>query len=212
MEDKKYPRVNIDEKMIKYNLVSALLLFIFVVVFFNDIPETNFEKFLDRFLIKDRGIYSQIYPFQSHILSNLLMILPIVSAFFLAKKIKFSYLSEKELNDLKITIEKNIIKIILIKIAGVLALSLSIFMCIFFIYIDYAPLDEVAIKTAFFRDSFATLIFLPYVFYGCSTLLMMFLIILFLHPINFLKYQYKVTYDKKDKIRLLMKNKRKNGK
>ncbi|THA11226.1 hypothetical protein, partial [Rodentibacter pneumotropicus] len=84
--------------------------------------------------------------------------------------------------------------------------------CIFFIYIDYAPLDEVAIKTAFFRDSLATLIFLPYVFYGCSTLLMMFLIILFLHPINFLKYQYKFTYDRKAKISLLMKNKRKNGK
>ncbi|THA13385.1 hypothetical protein, partial [Rodentibacter pneumotropicus] len=67
-KEKKYPRVNIDEKTIKYNLIGALLLFIFVVVFFNDIPETNFEKFLDRFLIKDIGVYSKIYPFQSQVL------------------------------------------------------------------------------------------------------------------------------------------------
>ncbi|OOF44665.1 hypothetical protein BKK50_01700 [Rodentibacter rarus] len=214
MEDKKYPRVNINEKMIKYNLIGALLLFIFVVIFFNDIPETHFEKFLDRFLIKDKGIYSQIYPFQSQIISNLIMWLTPISALSLSLAVKFNYLSEKEIINLGGIIEKNSIKIFLIKVIILSFMLAVIFICSYPIYIDYSPLNEVAIRTTFFRDSFIMVIFLPYLFYMCSMLVMSLFFTIIFHPIKFFKYQYKLpyTYDRKDKIRLLMKNKRKNEK
>ncbi|OOF51595.1 hypothetical protein BKK54_03040 [Rodentibacter genomosp. 1] len=212
MIDKKYPRIEFNDKVLNYNLLSTLFILLFVIVFFNNSPETDFEIFLYELLIKERGIYSQIYPFPSQIISNLIMWLTPISA--LSLTIKFNYLSEKEIINLGGVIERNGLKKFFMKVAWLFFILAVIFICSFPIYIDYAPLNEVEIRTTFFRDSFVMVIFLPYLFYMCSMSVMSIFFTIIFHPINFFKYQYKLPYiyDRKDKIRLLMKNKRKSEK
>ncbi|OOF67237.1 hypothetical protein BKG89_09900 [Rodentibacter caecimuris] len=137
-----------------------------------------------------------------------------ISALSLALTIKFNYLSENEIINLGGVIEKNSIKSFLMKIITLSFMLAVIFICSYPIYIDYVSLDKVAIRTTFIRDSFVTAIFLPYLFYMCSMLSMTFFLTIVFHPIKIFKYQYKIpyTYDRKDKIRLLMKNKQKNRK
>ena len=43
--------------------------------FFNNIPITDFEVFIDTYLIKGNRVYSHIYSFQSEVISNLSMII-----------------------------------------------------------------------------------------------------------------------------------------
>lgn len=213
-KEKKYPRVEFNDKVLNYNLIITLLILVFTIIFFNNSPKTDFEFFLDGLLIKDRGVYSQIYPFPSQIISNLIMWLTPISALSIALTINFNYLSGKEIISLGGVIERNGLKKFFMKVAWLFFILAIMLMCSFPIYIDYSPLNEVAIRTTFFRDSFIMVIFLPYLFYMCSMLVMSLFFTIIFHPINFFKYQYKLpyTYDRKDKIRLLMKNKRKNGK
>lgn len=212
LEEKKYPRAIYNDDVFKYNAIIVFLLFVFVIIFFNNAPVTKFEIFLNSILIKEVGIYSKIYPFQSQILSNLIMWATPVSALSLALTVRFDCLSEKEITDLGGKIERNTLKIIFMKIISLLFVFSVVLTFSYPVYLYYATLDEVAIRTSFVRDSLITVIFLPYLFYLCSMSLMgLFLGIVF-HPINFFKYQYKIpyVYDKKDRVRLLMKNRRKN--
>ena len=46
-EEKKYPQLSMNEFFFTYSFIFVLLLFISVIIFFNDVPITNFEIFID---------------------------------------------------------------------------------------------------------------------------------------------------------------------
>ena len=48
-EEKKYPQLSMNEFFFTYSFIFVLLLFIFVIIFFNDVPITNFEIFIDKY-------------------------------------------------------------------------------------------------------------------------------------------------------------------
>ncbi|OOF38726.1 hypothetical protein BKK49_09210 [Rodentibacter rarus] len=136
-----------------------------------------------------------------------------ISALSLSLTIKFNYLSEQEIINLGGFVEKNFYKNFFNNTVMIVSIFAAIFICLFPIYIYYAPLDKIAIRTTFIRDSFVTVIFLPYFYYMSSMLVMSLFLNLVFHPITFFKYQYKIPwYGRKDKIRSLVKNKRKNEK
>ena len=66
--DKKYPKFLINEDFLVYGSVFISVLFVLIVIFFNNIPITDFEVFIDTYLIKGNGVYSHIYSFQSEII------------------------------------------------------------------------------------------------------------------------------------------------
>ena len=105
--DKKYPKFLINEDFLVYGSVFISVLFVLVVIFFNNIPITDFEVFIDTYLIKGNGVYSHIYSFQSEVISNLSMIIAPLFAIYTVLTSKFTYLSEREMIDSGITIEKS---------------------------------------------------------------------------------------------------------
>ena len=93
--DKKYPKFLINEDFLVYGSVFISVLFVLIVIFFNNIPITDFEVFIDTYLIKGNGVYSHIYSFQSEVISNLSMNnSPFCLLFILYWTSKFTYLSE----------------------------------------------------------------------------------------------------------------------
>jgi len=142
-EEKKYPQLLMNENFITYNFIFVFLLFVSVIILFNDTPETDFEILINSYLIKGRGVYSHIYPFQSEIISNLAMILAPFSAIYLAITSKYIYLSESEIINTGIRIEKHIIKVILRKLAFIVALLMIVAVFIFLTYIDTWDLVEI---------------------------------------------------------------------
>ena len=115
IRDKKYPQLSMNEFFFTYSFIFVLLLFIFVIIFFNDVPITNFEIFIDKYLVKGRGVYSHIYSFQSEIISNLSMIIAPLFAIYLALTLKLTYSSENEIINSGRVIEKSVKKTILMK-------------------------------------------------------------------------------------------------
>ena len=73
--DKKYPKFVINENFLVYGSVFISVLLVLIVIFFNNVPITDFEVFIDTYLIKGNGVYSHVYSFQSEVISNLSMIL-----------------------------------------------------------------------------------------------------------------------------------------
>ena len=124
-EEKKYPQLSMNEFFFTYSFIFVLLLFISVVIFFNDVPITNFEIFIDKYLVKGRGVYSHIYSFQSEVISNLSMIIAPLFAIYTVLTSKLTYLSEREMIDSGITIEKSIIKTIQRKLVFIISFTAS---------------------------------------------------------------------------------------
>ncbi|OOF44664.1 hypothetical protein BKK50_01695 [Rodentibacter rarus] len=211
-KEETYYQSNYNDKFLTYNLIIILLLFIFVIVFFNDYPKTSFELFIDNILIKEHLIFSQRYPFQSQIISNIVMIFAPISGFLLALTLKYKTISKEELIELGAIIETNKFKILLLKFFVMIGLVLFIAMVIFLVYIDYTPLTEVARRNTFIRDTAITVIFFPFLYYGLLMVTVAFFLNIISNPKKVCTYQYHFPYDRKDKIRLLMKNKRKNEK
>lgn len=61
--DKKYPKILINEDFLVCGSVFISVLFVLIVIFFNNIPITDFEVFIDTYLIKGME-YTLIYtPF-----------------------------------------------------------------------------------------------------------------------------------------------------
>ena len=111
IEEKKYPQLSMNEFFFTYSFIFVLLLFISVVIFFNDVPITNFEIFIDKYLVKGRGVYSHIYSFQSEIISNLSMIIAPLFAIYLALTLKLTYSSENKIINSGRVIEKSVKKL-----------------------------------------------------------------------------------------------------
>ena len=109
--DKKYPKFLINEDFLVYGSVFISVLFVLVVIFFNNIPITDFEVFIDTYLIKGNGVYSHIYSFQSEIISNLSMIIAPLFAIYLALTLKLTYSSENEIINSGRVIEKSVKKL-----------------------------------------------------------------------------------------------------
>ncbi|WP_218668803.1 hypothetical protein, partial [Rodentibacter ratti] len=80
------------------------------------------------------------------------------------------------------------------------------------VYIDYSPLSEIARRTTFIRDTVIMVILLPFLSYSLLMIAVSFFLIMVRNPKKACTYQYHFPYDRKDKMRLLMKNKRENGK
>ena len=104
IEEKKYPKFLINENFLVYGSVFISVLFVLIVIFFNNIPITDFEVFIDTYLIKGNGVYSHIYSFQSEVISNLSMIIAPLFAIYTVLTSKLTYLSEREMIDSGITI------------------------------------------------------------------------------------------------------------
>ena len=70
ISDKKYPQLSMNEFFFTYSFIFVLLLFISVIIFFNDVPINNFEIFIDKYLVKERGVYSHLSSinFEAHLL------------------------------------------------------------------------------------------------------------------------------------------------
>ena len=61
--DKKYPKFVINENFLVYGSVFISVLLVLIVIFFNNVPITDFEVFIDTYLIKGKE-YTLIYtPF-----------------------------------------------------------------------------------------------------------------------------------------------------
>jgi len=208
-EEKKYPQLLMNENFITYNFIFVFLLFVSVIILFNDTPETDFEILINSYLIKGRGVYSHIYPFQSEIISNLAMILAPFSAIYLAITSKYIYLSESEIINTGIRIEKHIIKVILRKLAFIVALLMIVAVFIFLTYIDTWDLVEIDNKTLFVHDTVIYVLFLPYLFYTGTVMTVAFLLLTISHPIIILKPNfYYFEESKKEKMSELMKKER----
>ena len=188
IEEKKYPKLSMNEFFFTYSFIFVLLLFISVVIFFNDVPITNFEIFIDKYLVKGRGVYSHIYSFQSEIISNLSMIIAPLFAIYLAFTLKLTYSSENEIINSGRVIEKSVKKTILMKFCFIISALLLVTMCVFLTYIYNWDLEESKTNTLFVRDNVIWLLSLTYIIYTGTffTLFMLFSVIC--HPVSSLKY------------------------
>ena len=195
IEEKKYPKLSMNEFFFTYRFIFVLLLFISVVIFFNDVPITNFEIFIDKYLVKGRGVYSHIYSFQSEVISNLSMIIAPLFAIYTVLTSKLTYLSEREMIDSGITIEKSIIKTIQRKLVFIISLLLLVATFIFLTYIDSWDLQAVGTNTLFITDNVVCLLFLNCVFCIGTLFALTFLFSVVLHPITFLRYHYQSPFN-----------------
>ena len=188
IRDKKYPQLSMNEFFFTYSFIFVLLLFIFVIIFFNDVPITNFEIFIDKYLVKGRGVYSHIYSFQSEIISNLSMIIAPLFAIYLALTLKLTYSSENEIINSGRVIEKSVKKTILIKLGFIISALLLVTMCVFLTYIYNWDLEESKTNTLFVRDNVICLLSLTYIIYTGTFFTLFVLFSVIRHPVSSLKY------------------------
>ena len=187
-EEKKYPQLSMNEFFFTYSFIFVLLLFISVIIFFNDVPITNFEIFIDKYLVKGRGVYSHIYSFQSEIISNLSMIIAPLFAIYLALTLKLTYLSENEIINSGRVIEKSVKKTILMKFCFIISALLLVTMCVFLTYIYNWDLEESKTNTLFVRDNVIWLLSLTYIIYTGTFFTLFVLFSVIRHPVSSLKY------------------------
>ena len=187
-EEKKYPQLSMNEFFFTYSFIFVLLLFISVIIFFNDVPITNFEIFIDKYLVKGRGVYSHIYSFQSEIISNLSMIIAPLFAIYLALTLKLTYSSENEIINSGRVIEKSVKKTILIKLCFIISALLLVTMCVFLTYIYNWDLEESKTNTLFVRDNVIWLLSLTYIIYTGTFFTLFVLFSVIRHPVSSLKY------------------------
>ena len=188
IEDKQYPQLSRNEFFFTYSFIFVLLLFISVIIFFNDVPITNFEIFIDKYLVKGRGVYSHIYSFQSEIISNLSMIIAPLFAIYLALTLKLTYSSENEIINSGRVIEKSVKKTILIKLGFIISALLLVTMCVFLTYIYNWDLEESKTNTLFVRDNVIWLLSLTYIIYTGTFFTLFVLFSVIRHPVSLLKY------------------------
>ena len=188
IRDKKYPQLSMNEFFFTYSFIFFLLLFIFVIIFFNDVPITNFEIFIDKYLVKGRGVYSHIYSFQSEIISNLSMIIAPLFAIYLALTLKLTYSSENEIINSGRVIEKSVKKTILMKFCFIISALLLVTMCVFLTYIYNWDLEESKTNTLFVRDNVIWLLSLTYIIYTGTFFTLFVLFSVIRHPVSSLKY------------------------
>lgn len=188
IEEKKYPKLSMNEFFFTYSFIFVLLLFISVVIFFNDVPITNFEIFIDKYLVKGRGVYSHIYSFQSEIISNLSMIIAPLFAIYLALTLKLTYSSENEIINSGRVIEKSVKKTILMKFCFIISALLLVTMCVFLTYIYNWDLEESKTNTLFVRDNIIWLLSLTYIIYTGTFFTLFVLFSVIRHPVSSLKY------------------------
>ena len=187
-EEKKYPQLSMNEFFFTYSFIFVLLLFISVIIFFNDVPITNFEIFIDKYLVKGRGVYSHIYSFQSEIISNLSMIIAPLFAIYLALTLKLTYSSENEIINSGMVIEKSVKKTILMKFCFIISALLLVTMCMFLTYIYNWDLEESKTNTLFVRDNVIWLLSLTYIIYTGTFFTLFVLFSVIRHPVSSLKY------------------------
>lgn len=187
-EEKKYPQLSMNEFFFTYSFIFVLLLFISVIIFFNDVPITNFEIFIDKYLVKGRGVYSHIYSFQSEIISNLSMIIAPLFAIYLALTLKLTYSSENEIINSGKVIEKSVKKTILMKFCFIISALLLVTMCMFLTYIYNWDLEESKTNTLFVRDNVIWLLSLTYIIYTGTFFTLFVLFSVIRHPVSSLKY------------------------
>lgn len=187
-EEKKYPQLSMNEFFFTYSFIFVLLLFISVIIFFNDVPITNFEIFIDKYLVKGRGVYSHIYSFQSEIISNLSMIIAPLFAIYLALTLKLTYSSENEIINSVRVIEKSVKKTILMKFCFIISALLLVTMCMFLTYIYNWDLEESKTNTLFVRDNVIWLLSLTYIIYTGTFFTLFVLFSVIRHPVSSLKY------------------------
>ena len=187
-EEKKYPQLSMNEVFFTYSFIFVLLLFISVIIFFNDVPITNFEIFIDKYLVKGRGVYSHIYSFQSEIISNLSMIIAPLFAIYLALTLKLTYSSENEIINSGRVIEKSVKKTILMKFCFIISALLLVTMCVFLTYIYNWDLEESKTNTLFVRDNVIWLLSLTYIIYTGTFFTLFVLFSVIRHPVSSLKY------------------------
>ena len=187
-EEKKYPQLSMNDFFFTYSFIFVLLLFISVIIFFNDVPITNFEIFIDKYLVKGRGVYSHIYSFQSEIISNLSMIIAPLFAIYLALTLKLTYSSENEIINSGRVIEKSVKKTILMKFCFIISALLLVTMCMFLTYIYNWDLEESKTNTLFVRDNVIWLLSLTYIIYTGTFFTLFVLFSVIRHPVSSLKY------------------------
>ena len=187
-EEKKYPQLSMNEFFFTYSFIFVLLLFISVIIFFNDVPITNFEIFIDKYLVTGRGVYSHIYSFQSEIISNLSMIIAPLFAIYLALTLKLTYSSENEIINSGRIIEKSVKKTILMKFCFIISALLLVTMCMFLTYIYNWDLEESKTNTLFVRDNVIWLLSLTYIIYTGTFFTLFVLFSVIRHPVSSLKY------------------------
>lgn len=188
IEDKQYPQLSMNEVFFTYSFIFVLLLFISVIIFFNDIPITDFEIFIDKYLVKGRGVYSHIYSFQSEIISNLSMIIAPLFAIYLALTLKLTYSSENEIINSGRVIEKSVKKTILMKFCFIISALLLVTMCVFLTYIYNWDLEESKTNTLFVRDNVIWLLSLTYIIYTGTFFTLFLLFSVIRHPVALLRY------------------------
>ena len=188
IEEKKYPQLSMNEVFFTYSFIFVLLLFISVIIFFNDVPITDFEIFIDKYLVKGRGVYSHIYSFQSEIISNLSMIIAPLFAIYLALTLKLTYSSENEIINSGRVIEKSVKKTILMKFCFIISALLLVTMCVFLTYIYNWDLEESKTNTLFVRDNVIWLLSLTYIIYTGTFFTLFVLFSVIRHPVSSLKY------------------------
>ena len=195
IEDKQYPQLSMNEVFFTYSFIFVLLLFISVIIFFNDVPITNFEIFIDKYLVKGRGVYSHIYSFQSEIISNLSMIIAPLFAIYLALTLKLTYSSENEIINSGRVIEKSVKKTILMKFCFIISALLLVTMCVFLTYIYNWDLEESKTNTLFVRDNVIWLLSLTYLIYTGTFFTLFVLFSVIRHPVSLLRYHiYRPNY------------------
>ena len=205
-EEKKYPQLSMNEFFFTYSFIFVLLLFISVIIFFNDVPITNFEIFIDKYLVKGRGVYSHIYSFQSEIISNLSMIIAPLFAIYLALTLKLTYSSENEIINSGRVIEKSVKKTILMKFCFIISALLLVTMCVFLTYIYNWDLEESKTNTLFVRDNVIWLLSLTYIIYTGTFFTLFVLFSVIRHPVASLKYHiYRPNWNKPISYRWLYK-------
>ena len=187
-EEKKYPQLSMNEFFFTYSFIFVLLLFISVIIFFNDVPITDFEIFIDKYLVKGRGVYSHIYSFQSEIISNLSMIIAPLFAIYLALTLKLTYSSENEIINSGRVIEKSVKKTILMKFCFIISALLLVTMCVFLTYIYNWDLEESKTNTLFVRDNVIWLLSLTYIIYTGTFFTLFLLFSVIRHPVALLRY------------------------
>ena len=123
------------------------------------------------------------------------MIIAPLFAIYTVLTSKLTYLSEREMIDSGITIEKSIIKTIQRKLVFIISLLLLVATFIFLTYIDSWDLQAVETNTLFITDNVVCLLFLNCVFCIGTFFALTFLFSVVLHPITFLRYHYQSPFN-----------------
>lgn len=189
-----------------YGFLLLFSLFVVMLVLFgiNDIPE-NYLEFKIESILTDRvvGFYSHSYPFQSRVMSNILMYaIPFLSV-ILALRRKVKKLSEEDIQEMLkkgFVIHKDKFDLFILKSILLLILIGIFSIYIYTVYFYYEDLTVSSNRNTFYSDNILVVFLQSYLYLFVYTFISSALLSIIFHPIVFIKSNMIYPSSRKEKM------------